>query len=291
MLDYQKRRIQFVGFVVGVVVLSITAEKCRQLVGEEASSQSGQFTILNCFDMGSGSVACGVKEGIKLYFYNIRSAHVEMARNKAIEVALVDATTQGLAPNLAAKYAQKEGEKAAKLVTRKAKRIVGPIISSGWDFFEAVYYGGTIAEGSLRGVGTLFGAYGGGFLGEQQLGRVGYLVGSHLGSWVGGRIGLMVYDVVNGVHFLLQFSTSTESSEDSVPYESSTLESSEDSVSDESPTFESSEDYSATYESPTSDGSEDSVSYESPTSDSYETISYESPSSESSEESEGAYIW
>ncbi|WRX10149.1 hypothetical protein QQP08_002636 [Theobroma cacao] len=27
----------------------------------------------------------------------------------------------------------------------------------------------------------------------------------HLGSWVGGRIGLMVYDVVNGVHYLLQF--------------------------------------------------------------------------------------
>uniref|UniRef100_A0A7N0V403 Uncharacterized protein n=1 Tax=Kalanchoe fedtschenkoi TaxID=63787 RepID=A0A7N0V403_KALFE len=151
MLDFHKWRLQFVGFVAGVVVLSIAAEKCRQLVGEGASSKSGQFTILNCFDMGSGRVACGVKEGIKLYFYNIRSAHVGMARQKAIETALADATAQGLAANLAAKFAQKEGEKTAKLVTCQAKRIVSPIISSGWDFFEAVYYGGTMAEGFLRG--------------------------------------------------------------------------------------------------------------------------------------------
>ncbi|CAM8965854.1 unnamed protein product [Rhodiola kirilowii] len=207
MLDFQKRKIQFIGFVVGIVVLAITAEKCRHLVGEAASSKSGQFTILNCFDMGSGSVACGVKEGIKLYFYNMRAAHVEMARNKAIETAHADAMAQGLAAKLAAKHAKKEGEKAAKLVTRKANRITGPIISSGWDFFEAVYYGGTMAEGFLRGTGTLFGAYAGGFLGEQRLGRIGYLVGSHLGSWVGGRMGLMIYDVVNGVHFLFQFSS------------------------------------------------------------------------------------
>ncbi|KAE8678647.1 lon protease-like protein 1 [Hibiscus syriacus] len=80
--------------------------------------------------------------------------------------------------------------------------------------FEAIYYGGTIAEGFLRGTGTLFCAYGGGFLGEQSLGRVGYLVGSHLGSWVGGRIGLMVYDVVNGVHYLLQFVQTEEKNED-----------------------------------------------------------------------------
>uniref|UniRef100_A0A7N0VDM7 Clathrin/coatomer adaptor adaptin-like N-terminal domain-containing protein n=1 Tax=Kalanchoe fedtschenkoi TaxID=63787 RepID=A0A7N0VDM7_KALFE len=88
----------------------------RELVREGASPKSGQFAILNCFDMGSRSVACGVKEA------------------------------QGLAANLAAKFAQKEGEKAAKLVTRQAKRIVGPIISSGWDFFEVVYYGGTMVK-------------------------------------------------------------------------------------------------------------------------------------------------
>ncbi|KAK6911642.1 hypothetical protein RJ641_023735 [Dillenia turbinata] len=178
-------------------------EKCRELVGEEASSKSGKFTFLNCFDMGSGSMACVVKEGVKLYTYSIRSRHVEKARHKAIETALVDAMSQGLEAKEAAKLAQKEGAKAAKLATRKAKRIIGPIISSGWDFFEALYYGGTVTEGFLRGAGTLFGTYAGGFLGEQRLGKVGYLIGSEMGSWVGGRIGLMVYDVVNGVHFLL----------------------------------------------------------------------------------------
>uniref|UniRef100_A0A7N0VJ20 Uncharacterized protein n=1 Tax=Kalanchoe fedtschenkoi TaxID=63787 RepID=A0A7N0VJ20_KALFE len=141
MLDFQKRSSSDL-----LPESTFAAEKCRQLVGEGASSKSGQFTILNCFDMGSGSVACGVKEGIKLYFYNIRSAHVGMARQKAIETVLADATAQGLA----AKFAQKEGEKAAKLVTCQAKRIVGPIISSVWDFFEAVCYGGTMAEVFLR---------------------------------------------------------------------------------------------------------------------------------------------
>ncbi|XP_057469298.1 uncharacterized protein LOC130758415 [Actinidia eriantha] len=204
-MDLQKKRVQLVLSVVGIIALSITADKCRQLVGKEASSKSGQFTFLNCFDGSSGTVACVVKEGVKLYFYNIRAAHVEGARYKAIEKALLDALSQGMTAQDAAKQAQQEGVKAAKLATRKAKRIIGPIISSGWDFFEAIYYGGTMTEGFLRGTGTLFGTYAIGFLGEQRFGRFGYLVGSELGSWVGGRIGLMVYDVVNGVHYLLQF--------------------------------------------------------------------------------------
>ncbi|KAJ6434577.1 hypothetical protein OIU84_018148 [Salix udensis] len=146
--------------------------------------------------MGSGTLACAVKEGVKLYVYNIRSAHVERARNLAIERSLLDAMGQGMPAQDAAKTAQKEGTKAAKLAKRQAKRVIGPVISSGWDFFEALYYGGTMAEGFLRGSGTLVGAYAGGFLGDERLGRVGYPVGSHLGSWVGGRVGLMVYDVV-----------------------------------------------------------------------------------------------
>ena len=36
-------------------------------------------------------------------------------------------------------------------------------------------------------------------------------MGSQLGSWVGGRIGLMVYDVANGVHYLVQFVQTAES--------------------------------------------------------------------------------
>ncbi|KAK9136697.1 hypothetical protein Sjap_007291 [Stephania japonica] len=243
-MDLPRKRVQILLFIAGLIALSITAEKFRQLVGEEASSQSGKFTFLNCFDMGSGSMACAVKEGVKLYFYNIRATHVEKIRIQAIENALADALSQGLDTKAAAKQAQKEGAKAAKLASRQAKRIIGPIISSGWDFFEAIYYGGTMTEGFLRGTGTLFGAYGGGFLGEQRLGKLGYLVGSHLGSWVGGRIGLMVYDVVNGVHYLLQ----VFQSEESTTYKASPSESFENSY--EAPPYESSED-SYAYESPT----------------------------------------
>lgn len=255
-MDFEEKWVHLLLLIAGIVALSIGAEKCRQLVGEEASSQSGKFTFLNCFDMGSGSVACGVKEGVKLYFYNIRAAHVDKARNLAMETALEDALSQGMSAKDAAKLAQKEATKAAKLATRKAKRIIGPIISSGWDFFEAIYYGGTMIEGFLRGTGTLIGTYAGGFAGEQRLGKFGYLVGSHLGSWVGGRIGLMVYDVVSGVHHLLQFvqtaesvvretiaSENSEVSEDSYGYEAPSYMSSESSDSYETPAYESSEAY------------------------------------------------
>lgn len=211
--------------------------------------------------MGSGSVACGVKEGVKLYFYNIRSAHVERVRHTALETALADAITQGMSAKEAAKHAQKEGVKAAKLAKRQAKRIIGPIISSGWDFFEALYYGGTVTEGFLRGSGTLFGAYAGGFVGEQKLGRFGYLIGSHLGSWIGGRIGLMVYDVVNGVHFLLNFVQGGEESEvhDKEAYVEN--EASDDSRVNEAPIYTGLED------------SEESYNYESSPSD--ESVEYE----------------
>lgn len=244
------------------------------MVGEEGSSQSGKFTFLNCFDMGSGTLACVVKEGVKLYFYNIRAAHVERARNHAIESALIDATSQGMSAQDLAKHVQKEGAKAAKLAKRQAKRIIGPIISSGWDFFEAMYYGGTITEGFLRGTGTLFGAYAGGFLGEERLGRFGYLVGSHLGSWVGGRIGLMVYDVVNGVHFMFSFVQTVGSEvEDSLGHESS--EAPKSSYFDETPVYDKSE------------GSDGSV-FESDTAE--EASAYESPAYESSESYENSEL-
>ncbi|KAL5565908.1 hypothetical protein UlMin_029072 [Ulmus minor] len=255
-MDFQKRKFQLLIFAVGIIALSITAEKCRQLVGEEESSQSGKFTILNCFDLGTGSMACAVKETVKLYTLNIRAAHVEKARHKAIEASLLDALSQGVSAQEAANLAQKEGAKAAKLATRKAKRIIGPIISSGWDFFEAIYYGGTMTEGFLRGTGTLIGTYAIGFVGEQRLGRFGYFLGSELGSWIGGRIGLMVYDVVNGVHYLLHFSQIEESEAHKTPdYESSEASK-----------------YSDAYQAPPPDASsevsEDSYTYESPTDES-----------------------
>lgn len=205
MLDLQKKRIQLGLFIAGLIVLSMTAEKFREIVGEQSSSKSGRFTFLNCFDFGSGTLSCGVKEGVKLYVYSIRSAHVENVRQRATELSLDEALQQGLSTSAAAKQAQKAGAKAAKLASRQAKRIVGPIISSAWDFFEAIYYEGTLTEGFLRGSGTLFGTYIGGFHGEQRLGRIGYFAGSHLGSWIGGRVGLMFYDIVSGINYMFDF--------------------------------------------------------------------------------------
>lgn len=205
MLDLQKKRIQLALFVAGLIVLSMTAEKFREIVGEQSSSKSGRFTFLNCFDFGSGTLACGVKEGVKLYVYSIRSTHVENVRQRATELSLDEALQQGLSTSAAAKQAQKAGAKAAKLASRQAKQILGPIISSAWDFFEAIYYEGTLTEGFLRGSGTLFGTYIGGFHGEQRLGRFGYFAGSHLGSWIGGRVGLMFYDIVSGINYMFDF--------------------------------------------------------------------------------------
>ncbi|CAN1123173.1 hypothetical protein LINPERPRIM_LOCUS3104 [Linum perenne] len=207
-MDFKRGRVHLPIFIIGIVLLSLAAEKCRLLVGEKSSSQSGKFSILDCFDMSSGTIVCTVKEGVKLYVNNMRSSRVERARNMAIEKAIHDHAMkqqQGISAKDIAKKARKEGAKAAKVATEKTERIIGPIMSSGWDLFESVYYGGSIAEGFLRGVGTLFGTYGGGFYGEERIGsaRVGYLLGSQLGSWIGGRIGLMVYDVVNGVHYYL----------------------------------------------------------------------------------------
>ncbi|KAK7379179.1 hypothetical protein VNO80_04632 [Phaseolus coccineus] len=202
-MAFQKKKVRFLTIVTAIVAFSITAKKCKQLVGESASSHTGKFALLNCFDMNSGTLACSVKEGVKLYMYNIRAARVEGARQDAMQSALVDVVKQGMSESASVKYAKKEGEKAAKLASRKAKHTMGPIMSSGWDFFESVYYGGTLTEGFFRGSGTLFGTYAGGFLGEQRLGRLGYLVGSQTGSWFGGKLGLMLYDVVNGLHFLL----------------------------------------------------------------------------------------
>lgn len=207
-----------------------------------------------------------VKEGVKLYSNNIRAVHVETKRNEAIESALADALTQGIAAKEATKIAQKEGAKAAKLAKRKAQRIIGPIISSGWDFFEAIYYGGTVAEGFLRGTGTLFGTYAVGFAGEQRFGRFGYLVGSQLGSWVGGRIGLMVYDVVNGIHFMMQFlqgeAQLNEDASNNKYFESTLSGVSDEPTNNETPADEN-------FESTWSSNTDESSNYETPT---YESI-------------------
>lgn len=184
------------------------------MTGEETSSQSSKFSIFDCLDMGSGTMGCAVKEGVKMYSNNLRSTHIKKASLVATEGTLAEAMSGGLSPDEAAKAAQKAGTKAAKVATKQADRLIGPLASAFWDFFEAMFYGGSLNEGTVRGVGTLFGTYAGGSLGEQWLGKLGYLVGSQLGSWFGGRVGVMVYDVLNGIHFLFRIVDSkTESYE------------------------------------------------------------------------------
>lgn len=200
----KKKRVHFLLAIVAIYGLSTAAEKCREMVGREAASKSGQFSIMNCLDGGTGTVACIVKEGVKTYVYSIKSTHVEIASHLAKEGALAEAISQGKTAKDATKEAQKAAAKAAKVATRQAEHILGPIVSSGWDLFEAFYFGGTIAEGTLRCSGTLVGTYLVGFLGEKSYGRVGYFVGSMLGSWGGGKVGLMIYDLVNGVDYILQ---------------------------------------------------------------------------------------
>ncbi|KAJ6808841.1 uncharacterized protein M6B38_165880 [Iris pallida] len=276
MLDLQRKRVWLVLLAVGlIIVLSIAAEKSRELVGEEASSKSGQFTLLNCLDMGSGSLACAAREGVKLYVYSLRNRHVKSIRQQATEQAITEALTGGMTAKAAANYALKAGTKAAKLASREAKRIVGPIISSGWDFFEAVYFGGTVTEGLLRGTGTSFGTYFGGYHGEERLGRVGYFVGSHLGSWVGGRVGLMIYDVINGMNYLVQF-VQLEEVETATRYESEGLGSG-DSYSGKEETTSFEEETATRYESEgigsgdSYSGKEETTSFEEETDIRYES--------------------
>ncbi|KAK3034601.1 hypothetical protein RJ639_033556 [Escallonia herrerae] len=193
-------------FMTGIVVLSFTAEKCRQLVGEESSSKSWteRFAFLNCFDMSYGTMACLIKECVKLYLYCIRAVHVHKVRDEATKAAVREVLSRGdQSFEEAVNRASQVGNAAAKQASRQVKHIMGPIVSSGWDIFETLYVGGTLWEGIIRGIGTFFGAYSGGIIGEGKLGWVGFLVGSQLGSWVGGRIGLMAYDVGNGVQYLL----------------------------------------------------------------------------------------
>ncbi|EHA8586556.1 hypothetical protein COCNU_scaffold000525G000040 [Cocos nucifera] len=120
------------------------AEKFRELVGKEAASKSGGLTFLNWLDVGSGSLACGAEEGVKTLLQPPKCSCGE--RQRATEAALTDALKEGLSVSDAAKQAQKVGAKAAKLASKQAKRILGPIISSGWDFFEAIFFWGTMTE-------------------------------------------------------------------------------------------------------------------------------------------------
>ncbi|KAK9281567.1 hypothetical protein L1049_004470 [Liquidambar formosana] len=142
--------------MVGIIVLSFTAEKCRQLAPEEALSRTRteRFRFSNCFDKRYGTLACTAKVAMKLYLFE--------------------------------KYdINRRGEDSTLL----AKHNMGVIVSTAWDFFETIYVNGTIGEGFSRASGTFIGAYVGGFIGANQLGRLGFRVGSPLWELVRWRSG------------------------------------------------------------------------------------------------------
>ncbi|RVW68239.1 hypothetical protein CK203_064524 [Vitis vinifera] len=144
-----------------------------------------------------------VKEVVRIYLHYIRAVHVRKVRAEAETEALNEGFSQGLSYEDSSKQACEKGDAAARRAYLQAKHIMGHLISSGWDVFETLYVGGTITEGLIRAVVHCWitcRCY----IGEQRLGWIGSLVGSHMGSWVGGRIGLMAYDVGNGVQYLLQ---------------------------------------------------------------------------------------
>ncbi|GAA0145510.1 hypothetical protein LIER_05691 [Lithospermum erythrorhizon] len=184
-----------------VIVLSFTAEKCRHFVGEESSSRSWteRFTFLNCFDMKYGSIACIVKELIKLYLYYIRAVHIHKVRDEATKKSLEEHLARGKSSENAIKAARETGKAASRRASLQWKHVMGPLLSAGWDLFETIYVGGSLDEGLVRCCGTFFGAFVGGLIGEGKLGWLGFLLGSQFGSWIGSRVGLMLFDVSNGV--------------------------------------------------------------------------------------------
>ncbi|OIT07972.1 PREDICTED: uncharacterized protein LOC109240870 [Nicotiana attenuata] len=196
-----------------VFVLSFIAEKCRQLVGEESASRSKteRFTFINCFDMSYGTMGCLLKELVKIYLYYIRATYVHKVRNEATKEAVQENLSRGQSLEDAVKIGQQVGNAAAKRASLQAKHIMGPMVSSGWDFFETIYVGGTLGEAIIRSVGTLLGSFIGGMIGEGKTRWLGFLLGSQFGSWIGGRLGLMLHDVGIGLHYLQHLTRSTKS--------------------------------------------------------------------------------
>lgn len=174
------------------------------MMGEESYSRTrkDRFTLLDCFDMSYGTVACIVKEVAKFYLYYIRGVHVHKVRVAATQESLAENLCGGQSLEEAIKLAGEAGNASARRASLQAKHIMVPGITCGWDLFETIYVGGTLAEGVARGIGAFVGAYSGGVVGEGDLGWLGFVVGSRMGAWIGGRIGLMAYDVGSGVQYL-----------------------------------------------------------------------------------------
>ncbi|KAL3697026.1 hypothetical protein R1sor_011102 [Riccia sorocarpa] len=194
-------------FLIGGLIIAIlwkSAQLSREALGAHNLSRTEDLSWADCLDMGTGSLACAVKQVAKLYTFSLRGGYVEKAKTRAFETIYRKAINEGLAHNIARDKANKSGKEAGKLASRKHKRITGPLIAGAWEFFEVLYYGGSLVEGTMKGAGTVGGTWVGGALGEWKLGRIGYMIGSQVGSWFGGELGLMLYDVCNGMRLLAE---------------------------------------------------------------------------------------
>lgn len=135
---------------VSIVALSIAAKICHQLDGEKASYQSRtqRMTLLDCFDMGYGTLACVIKEAVIIYLNYARAVYVNKVRYEATRAAMMGQAQDQRAEDRL-KRAREEGNAAARQASVEAQHILGPIISSWWDFFVTLYAGGTLAEGVI----------------------------------------------------------------------------------------------------------------------------------------------
>ncbi|KAG9148927.1 hypothetical protein Leryth_024948 [Lithospermum erythrorhizon] len=105
------------------------------LLGKVIFRVGQRFTFLNCFDMKYGSIACIVKELIKLYLYYIRAVHIHKVRDEATKKSLEEHLARGKSSENAIKAARATGKAASRRASLQWKHVMGPLLSAGWDLF------------------------------------------------------------------------------------------------------------------------------------------------------------
>ena len=142
--------------------LLLPAQEARKHVGDEVASKTGKDEFGHCLNFPVGSLSCIAKQGSKMYTNNFRATLVASAKQRAYDAALQSAKSDGLEMSEAVRKAQKISNTAAKAQKQQVQRIIAPLFAAVWDGLEVVYYGGSLAEVTLRATGTLCGTWWGG---------------------------------------------------------------------------------------------------------------------------------
>lgn len=90
-------------------------------------------------------------------------------------MALQSAVSEGLPMSEASLKAGNIADLAAKAKSKQARRISGPLFAAIWDSLEVLYYGGTLAEVSMRASGTLYGTWKGGVVVNISISPISFL--------------------------------------------------------------------------------------------------------------------